>query len=188
MPGDFGVPVCSCAQLLYSCTRDRGCAVHPVSPTPFGFEGGGFWHDPGEKNSRRGNAEVCPGFWKIESGRHTLRCHHPRRRVIQYPRDASVRVDKPRRTGSPACAGDDERKLVRDWEAVIAGLDPAIHPSSQIFSKAMDHRVKPGDDDPAGMATARASCISRCLTAASTEAIGAISSNTGTPAARALSR
>jgi hypothetical protein len=33
--------------------------------------------------------------------------HHPRKRMIQYSRDASDRSEKPRRTGSPACAGDD---------------------------------------------------------------------------------
>ena len=30
---------------------------------------------------------------------------------------------------------------------VMAGLDPAIHPSSQEYSKSMDPRVKPGGDD-----------------------------------------
>jgi hypothetical protein len=30
----------------------------------------------------------------------------------------------------------------------MPGLDPGIHPSSQqTFSKKMDHRVKPGDDE-----------------------------------------
>jgi peptide/nickel transport system ATP-binding protein len=32
--------------------------------------------------------------------------------------------------------------------AVMAGLDPAIHPSSQESSKGMDPRVKPGGDEP----------------------------------------
>ena len=27
-------PVCSCAHLLYLCTRDRGCSVHPAFPAP----------------------------------------------------------------------------------------------------------------------------------------------------------
>jgi hypothetical protein len=31
----------------------------------------------------------------------------------------------------------------------MPGLDPGIHPSSQkVVSRKMDHRVKPGDDDP----------------------------------------
>ena len=34
--------------------------------------------------------------------------HHPRRQVIQYSRDVNDRVDKPRRTGYPACAGYDD--------------------------------------------------------------------------------
>src|ERR1700736_520311 len=39
--------------------------------------------------------------------RHTPSRHHPRMRVIQYPRDVSERTEKPRRTGYPACAGYD---------------------------------------------------------------------------------
>jgi len=35
--------------------------------------------------------------------------HHPRKRVIQYPRDASDGIEKPRRTGYPAFAGYDDR-------------------------------------------------------------------------------
>src|SRR5882724_4154010 len=38
------------------------------------------------------------------SARHTHIRHHPRMRVIQYPRDVSDTVEKPRRTGYPACA------------------------------------------------------------------------------------
>jgi len=34
-------------------------------------------------------------------------CHHPRRRVNQYPRDVSDRTEKPQRTGSSAFAEDD---------------------------------------------------------------------------------
>src|SRR2546422_5010233 len=38
---------------------------------------------------------------------HTYSCRHPRRRVTQYSRDRSDKAEKPRRTGSPASAGDD---------------------------------------------------------------------------------
>ncbi len=38
----------------------------------------------------------------------TLSCHRPRRRAIQYSRDAEDGIERPRRTGSPACAGDDD--------------------------------------------------------------------------------
>jgi peptide/nickel transport system ATP-binding protein len=42
------------------------------------------------------------------------------------------------------------RDLVPEEGAVMAGLDPAIHPSSQdSFSKEMDPRVKPGGDESA---------------------------------------
>jgi hypothetical protein len=46
----------------------------------------------------------------------TLRCHRPRRRATQYSRDASDGAEKPRRTGSPAFAGDDNRCW---WSAVL---------------------------------------------------------------------
>ena len=34
-------------------------------------------------------------------------------RVTQYSRDVSDPIEKPQRTGSPACAGDDDRVLRR---------------------------------------------------------------------------
>jgi hypothetical protein len=37
--------------------------------------------------------------------------HHPGKRAIQYSRDADDNAEEPRRTGSPACAGDDESLL-----------------------------------------------------------------------------
>jgi len=37
------------------------------------------------------------------------RRHRPRRRAIQYPTGVSDRAERPRRTGSPAFAGDDSR-------------------------------------------------------------------------------
>ena len=40
---------------------------------------------------------------------HTFSRHRPRRRTIQYSRDASDGIEKPRRTGYPACAGYDDR-------------------------------------------------------------------------------
>src|ERR1700686_118332 len=39
---------------------------------------------------------------------HVPNCHHPRKRVIQYSRDADARIEKPRRTGYPAFAGYDD--------------------------------------------------------------------------------
>src|SRR5665213_2464445 len=49
MPGDFGGPVCSCAPYHYFCTRDRGCTVHPASPTPFGLRAGDLWQASSKK-------------------------------------------------------------------------------------------------------------------------------------------
>ena len=47
---------------------------------------------------------------RVDGGRAcvTLGCRHPRMRVIQYPRDVGDGAERPRRTGSPACAGDDD--------------------------------------------------------------------------------
>ena len=39
--------------------------------------------------------------------RRSLSCHRPRKRTIQYSRDAGDDIDRPRRTGSPAFAEDD---------------------------------------------------------------------------------
>jgi hypothetical protein len=54
----------------------------------------------------------CLKFESVAShrarARLTLNCHHPRMRVIQYSRDADDKTEKPRRTGSPAFAGDDD--------------------------------------------------------------------------------
>ena len=44
--------------------------------------------------------------------RHTFICHRPRRRTIQYPRDSSDRIDRPRRTGSSAFADDDDNLVL----------------------------------------------------------------------------
>src|ERR1700685_679253 len=41
-----------------------------------------------------------------------LTCYHPRKRVIQYSRDISDKIEKPRRTGCPAFAGHDDQGLL----------------------------------------------------------------------------
>src|ERR1700737_2154887 len=38
---------------------------------------------------------------------HTYRCHHPRKRMIQYAAASRFNSTAPRSTGSPAFAGDD---------------------------------------------------------------------------------
>jgi hypothetical protein len=44
----------------------------------------------------------------------------------------------------------------RKMQVVIAGLDPAIHQSSEkVVARRMDARVKPAHDDLAGFALAR---------------------------------
>jgi hypothetical protein len=88
-------PVCSCALLpCASGTRDRGCSAHPVFPAPSYF---------------RGTVSCKPrAFGLRERGVILIHiCGHPRRRVTQYSRGGDDRTDRPRRTGSPAFAGND---------------------------------------------------------------------------------
>ena len=87
-------PVCSCAHFL--CTLRMRPRVQRASGIPcalFTFEGVKF-----PANLGRNTPRECE---------HTSSRRHPRRRVTQYSRGASDRTEKPRRTGSPACAGDD---------------------------------------------------------------------------------
>jgi len=85
-----------CNLLCANRTRDRGCSKHPVFPAP--------------SILRRGpNEDANLGRVVPRDRERTLSRRHPRRRVIQYPRGSSGWTDKPRRTGSPACAGDDSR-------------------------------------------------------------------------------
>src|SRR5665213_1932395 len=48
-------PVCSCASLSKSCTRDRGCSAHPAFPAPLLSRAGRIWQNSGEW--RRENAK-----------------------------------------------------------------------------------------------------------------------------------
>src|ERR1700682_4727880 len=45
-----------CVFFCTSCTRDRGCSVHPVFPAPSVFRGARFHHHLG-RDPRRGSAE-----------------------------------------------------------------------------------------------------------------------------------
>jgi hypothetical protein len=49
-------PVCSCAFFCASCTRDRGCSVHPVFPAPSVCRGARLQQQLG-RDLRRENAE-----------------------------------------------------------------------------------------------------------------------------------
>jgi hypothetical protein len=79
--------------LCASSTRDRGCGAHPVFPAPSDW--------------RAGKEDASLGQFMSREGRPIFSRHRPRRRTIQYSRDVSDRTEKPRRTGSSACAEDD---------------------------------------------------------------------------------
>ena len=66
---------------------------------------------------------------------HLLSCHRPRRRTIQYSRDVSNQIDKPRRTGSPAGACHRARRR-RD---PVAGDDGRVG----VHSCARNDTVRP---------------------------------------------
>ena len=75
-------------------TRPRVQRAHPAFPAPSSMG------DKDQANlGRDGPREREAVFSR----------HRPRRRTIQYSRDASNGIEKPRRTGYPACAGYDDR-------------------------------------------------------------------------------
>jgi hypothetical protein len=91
-----GMPGCSDCTCMLVCVfsahiarETAGAASARRSLRP--RSGGRFLHSSGA--SRRGGAMAC--FPTVIA----------RRRAIQYSRDVSDRTEKPRRTGSPACAG-----------------------------------------------------------------------------------
>ena len=78
-----GRPGCSrctcmlvCAFALRTCTRDRGCSQHPVFPAP-------------SDSMRAGSCQANLGQFMSRECRVIFRCHRPRRRTIQYPRDSN---------------------------------------------------------------------------------------------------
>src|SRR5262249_9588653 len=86
-----------------------------------------------------------------------------RRHLVSRPeRDAGTRTEAGDRAGVRGLSAPQRRRLrAREFRAlaclsmgaklkvVIAGLHPAIHPSSQkVSSKKMDARVKPAHDPP----------------------------------------
>ena len=66
------------------------------------------------------------------------------RRAIQYSRDVSDRAERPRRTGSPACAGDDKRR-VRD-EIRSVHLTIFWHCGLPAFSSRTASERAPGNE------------------------------------------
>jgi hypothetical protein len=88
MPGDSGVTcMLVCALPLPLHTRPR---AHRPPGIPCALN-----------SERAGNRSKIRGACAGEIAKVCLNCRHPRKRVIQYSRDASDRIEKPRRTGSP---------------------------------------------------------------------------------------
>jgi hypothetical protein len=117
------------ASCYASCLRDRGCSAHPVFPAPSDFWRARF--SCKTSGASRREKALC--------------CHHPRKRVIQYSRDADDGNDRPQRTGSSACAGDDAcgalRSLLRHCER-----SEAIHLTAQrkngLLRRGACHRAR----------------------------------------------
>ena len=80
-------PVCSCAASLHNRTRDRGCSAHPAFPAPSVFQGA-------KRHANLGR--IAP-----RERSDIFSCRHPRKRVIQYPRDGNDEIDRPRRLDHP---------------------------------------------------------------------------------------
>jgi hypothetical protein len=116
-------PVCSCAFSSTFCTRDGGCSAHPTFPAPSDWRET-FGHSSGAW--RRENADSCPSsslpatnakrlckgalatkqssFLRFSVAEVKLDCFASLAMTIANARD---QTERPRRTGSPACAGDD---------------------------------------------------------------------------------
>ena len=88
------VPVCSCAHLSPTLHTRPRVQQAPGIPCSLSFEG--KVHANLGRNASR-------------EREHTFSRHRPRRRTIQYSRGVSDRIEKPQRTGYPACAGYDDR-------------------------------------------------------------------------------
>src|SRR4029079_4717283 len=80
-------------------TRDRGCSKHPVFPAPSDFRARSIRQTSGETGR------------EIAASHSTVIARLDR--AIQYSRDANDQIDKPRRTGSPALAGYDDRAALQ---------------------------------------------------------------------------
>jgi hypothetical protein len=94
-------PVCSCARSCCAIAHETaGAARTRSSLRPLR----GRTKVQTSGSSCREIAKV----WLMGASAPYPNCRHPRRRVTQYSRDRSDRIDRPRRTGSPAFAGDDE--------------------------------------------------------------------------------
>src|ERR1700682_2011625 len=93
-------PVCAVAfSFVHFAHETAGAARTRHSLRPLISDGATFW-----KNSRGSCGEIA------ELCRYILTRRHPRKRVIQYSRDVSDGIEKPRRTGYPAFAGYDDRR------------------------------------------------------------------------------
>ena len=130
-----------------------GASRHPVFPAPSFIGGEATKQSSGEIS--RESAKVCL--------RLRTRCHRPRRRAIQYSRDACDRAEKPRRTGFPAFAGNDSGT----WRTKVSP------PHHVIASAAKQSRIPPrkdsgllrcarNDDVEQMCAKTQVSCPGRC--------------------------
>ena len=98
---------------VHVCTRDRGCSAHPVFPAPSDQEGKAISSKARAHQAARSRRRVCRCV-KFESlpsssanGSRECAPDDRLRRTIQYSRDVSDGIDRPRRTGCPAFAGHD---------------------------------------------------------------------------------
>ncbi len=137
-PGRSGEPVVTTlVYFVFYRTRGCGCIVRPAFPAPSDFRGPTFPAKLAQKHAarlrrcvlsslrgakRRSNptffCRAMDCFAEPVIGAHSRdplarndgpNCHRPRRRAIQYSRESSNGIERPRRTGYPAFAGYDTR-------------------------------------------------------------------------------
>gem|GEM_PF-2088315 len=100
----FG-PTCGPSSAPFSRHRAHGCDRHQAFPAPCPSEG--------ETKYKTRAHHVARTQSRI------FTCHRPRRRAIQYARGSRDGSERPQRTGSPACAGDDGGEMGCIAEPVI---------------------------------------------------------------------
>ena len=91
----------------FFCTGPMGAAGTRHSPRPLVC--GAEDCSTARVRWRRGNADACS---------RNFRRHRPRKRAIQYSRDASDAIERPQLTGYPACAGYDSSGVDRSASSI----------------------------------------------------------------------
>ena len=113
-------PVCSCAPLFAQIARETaGAASTRSSLRPL--------------ISMRANEDANLGRSASRECERIFSRHRPRRRTIQYSRGSSNGIDRPRRTGYPACAGYDGRVALQYFIVIASAAKQSMSPNAVLW-------------------------------------------------------